>query len=182
MLCGIGESEIHENEIQISGYPFKPSTVYPSRTIKSNEIDAVCWDSYPPAIKIKDEYIFISREHSEKLKQFAERNKIKIFKTIWTWQWILEPYLDTEYTEENNSRLDELLSKSGILSEEVESIRGEVKDQMIKYNFDTMLWEWGGLGLEDVLAAMRTKYNEVKYEEFFRRAMEIQFRNIEYET
>ena len=182
MLCGIGESEIYENEIRISKYPFKPSIVYPNKKIQANIIDAICWDSYPPAIKIKDECIFISREQSDELKQFVSRNEIKTFKSIWTWQWLLEPYLDTEYTKETDKRLNELLNKNGISNEEIKSIRNEVKDQMMKYNFDTMLWEWGGLGLEDVLAAMRAKYNKVKFEDFFKRAMEIQFRNIEYDT
>ena len=74
------------------------------------------------------------------------------------------------------------MNKGGISNDEINSIRNEVKDQMMKYNFDTMLWEWGGLGLEDVLAAMRAKYNKVKFDDFFKRAMEIQFRNIEYNT
>ena len=182
MLCGIGESEIYENEIRISKYPFKPSNVYPNTRIKANQIDAICWDSYPPAIKIGDEYIFISREHSENLRKFSEINKVKTFKAIWTWQWLLEPYLDTEYAKETDKRLNDLLNKNGISNEEIKSIRNEVKDQMMKYNFDTMLWEWGGLGLEDVLAAMRAKYDKVKFEDFFKRAMEIQFRNIEYDT
>lgn len=182
MLCGIGKSEINEDEIRISQYPFKPSIVYPNMIIKANQIDAICWDSYPPAIKVKDEYIFISREHSEILKQFVVRNKVNTFKTIWVWQWLLEPYLDTEYTQETDLRLNELLNKGGISNDEINSIRNEVKDQMMKYNFDTMLWEWGGLGLEDVLAAMRAKYNKVKFDDFFKRAMEIQFRNIEYNT
>ena len=89
MLCGIGKSEINEDEIRISQYPFKPSIVYPNMIIKANQIDAICWDSYPPAIKVKDEYIFISREHSEILKQFVVRNKVNTFKTIWVWQWLL---------------------------------------------------------------------------------------------
>lgn len=76
----------------------------------------------------------------------------------------------------------ELLSENGISNEEVKNIRNEVKNQMIKYNFDTMLWEWGGLGLEDVLAAMRAKYNDKKFSEFYKRAMEIRFRNIIYES
>lgn len=67
MLCGIGESEILEDEIQIIGYPFEPSIVYPNMIIGPNDIDAICWKSYPPAIKIEHEYIFVSREHFDKL-------------------------------------------------------------------------------------------------------------------
>ncbi|WP_417602277.1 hypothetical protein [Owenweeksia hongkongensis] len=47
---------------------------------------------------------------------------------------------------------------------------------MLKYNFDTMLWEWGGLDLSDVLAAMRVKYNDEDFGNFYKQAMEIQLR------
>lgn len=180
MFCGIGESEVYKNEIRIKNYPFKPSSVFPKKTIRAEEVDALFWDAYPPLIKLKDDCIFISREYSDELKQFAEVNDVRTFKPIWNWQWILEPYLDTEYTEETHKGLLKLLDEKGIPLEEVASLRSEVKDQMIKYNFDTMLWEWGSLGLLDVLAAMRVKYKAKKFEDFYKRAMEIQFRNIEY--
>lgn len=44
---------------------------------------------------------------------------------------------------------------------------------MLKYNFDTMLWEWGGFDASDVLRAMRTKYRKEEFEDFYRRVMEI---------
>lgn len=182
MLCGIGEAEILENKIQIRNYPFAPSIVYPDKMIQSDEIDSISWDSYPPLIRINDEFIFISREKSEQLKVFAERNSIKTFKANWNWQWILEPYLDTEYTEEDHLRLNKLLSDNGISERAVKAIRSEVKDQMLKYNFDTMLWEWGGLGLADVLAAMRSKYNQTLFDGFYHRAMDIQLRNFSYDV
>jgi len=44
---------------------------------------------------------------------------------------------------------------------------------MLKYNFDTMLWEWCFLGTLDVLSAMRTKYKKEQYKEFYERVMKI---------
>lgn len=181
-LCGIGDSEILADTIEIKNYPFKPSIVYPNRIIHANEIDSISWDSYPPLIRLNDECIFISREYSDELKQFSIQNNIRTFKASSNWQWILEPYLDTEYTEDTNTRLIKLLSENGIRNEEVMNLRKEVKEQMLKYNFDTMLWEWVSLGLADVLAAMRVKYSKEQFEEFYARAMEIQLRNIKYET
>jgi hypothetical protein len=40
-----------------------------------------------------------------------------------------------------------------------------------------MLWEWGALGLSDVLRAMRTKYDKEQYREFYKKSMEIALRN-----
>jgi hypothetical protein len=53
----------------------------------------------------------------------------------------------------------------------VKSLRAEVENQMLKYNFDTMLWEWGGFGASDVLRAMRTKYNKNEFSDFYERVM-----------
>ena len=49
---------------------------------------------------------------------------------------------------------------------------------MLKYNFDTMLWEWISLGLPDVLQAMRVKYSDEEFEEFYKRAMTIENKNV----
>jgi hypothetical protein len=56
-------------------------------------------------------------------------------------------------------------------------LRAEVEIQMLKYNFDTMLWEWGGFSACDVLRAMRTKYNENEFREFYKRVMKIALLN-----
>lgn len=176
LICGIGESEILDAEIKVSKYPFEPSSVYPEKTIRANEISAISWDSYPPLIRIDNEVIFISRENSEELKKFADRNEIKTFKATRNWDWLLEPYLDTEYTDETDKRLRGLLKKNGFVNEEIDKIREEVENQMLKYNFDTMLWEWGGLGFSDVLSAMRVKYDKSEFVDFYNRGMEIQLR------
>lgn len=176
MICGIGESKILKTEIEILAYPFKPSTVFPNKKIKANEITAICHQSYPPLIKIGDEVIFISREHTESLKEFTERNNIATFKETKNWNWLLEPYLDTENTLEEDIKTNQLLNKHGFSDSEIMKIRTEVEKQMYKYNFDTMLWDWFSLGLPDVLAAMRVKYNEKEFTDFYKRAMEIELR------
>lgn len=175
-LCGIGESEILESEIRITDYPFKPSQAYPSRIFQASEIDAISFNSYPPLLKVNDEVIFISREHSNSLKLFITRNQVSTFEPTRNWSRILEPFLDTEYTPSNHDKILQLLSANNILENELILIREEVRSQMLKYNFDTMLWEWGDLALSDVLAAMRVKYNEEDFQDFFKRAMEIQLR------
>ncbi|ARS35680.1 hypothetical protein [Pontibacter actiniarum] len=177
MLCGIGESKINDSTIQITEYPFKPSSAYPEKLITVNLIDAVCLDSYPPFIKKEKEAIFISRVQLPELEDFVGRNQIPIVKPTNSWTWILEPYLDTEYTDDTHRNLIDLLSKKGITEDEVNAIRAEVKEKMFKYNFNTMLWEWGMLDLSSVLAAMRVKYNDEQFRDFYWRAMEIHFRN-----
>lgn len=177
MICGIGEARILENQIEVLAYPFKPSVVFPNKKIKADEITAICHQSYPPLIKIGDEVIFISREHTKSLKEFTEKNNIATFKETKNWNWLLEPYLDTAITPEEDIKTTQLLNRHGISTVEITQIRNEIGKQMYKYNYDTMLWDWFSLGLPDVLAAMRVKYDEKEFADFYKRAMEIELRN-----
>lgn len=176
LICGIGKSEILDSIIKISEYPFEPSSVFPNKEIKVDDIKSISWDSFPPLLRIDNEVIFISREHSDILKQFADRNRIEIFEPTGNWDWLLEPYIDTEYTDETDRKLTSLLKNNGILKKEIDEIRSEVREQMFKYNFDTMLWDWCNLGLSDVLGAMRLKYNKQQFTSFYNKAMEIELR------
>ncbi len=175
-LCGIGESEIKQTEIIIDNYPFEPSQVHPNRIIHFSEIDEIHLDNYPPTIKMGAELIFISREKIEPLGAFAENNKIPTNKLNANWQWITEPFLDTEYSEDQKERTIKILNANGISRDEVKQLRAEISKQMLKYNFDTMLWEWAALGLDDVLPAMRPKFGKEAFEEFYWKAMEIEQR------
>lgn len=105
-----------------------------------------------------------------------EKHNIKLAKHSWNWDWILEPYLDTEFTKENQVRVMKRLNENGIEKLEVNKIRREVGAQMYKYNFDTMLWDWCSLGFVDVLSAMRVKYNKEQFRDFYKRALEIEKR------
>ncbi|MCP3929743.1 MAG: hypothetical protein GY705_11650 [Bacteroidetes bacterium] len=175
-LCGIGESEIKQTEIIIDNYPFEPSQVHPNRIIHFSEIDEIHLDNYPPTIKMGAELIFISREKIEPLGAFAENNKIPTTNRNANWQWITEPFLDTEYSEDQKERTIKILNANGISRDEVKQLRDEISKQMLKYNFDTMLWEWAALGLDDVLPAMRPKFGKEAFEEFYWKAMEIEQR------
>jgi hypothetical protein len=98
------------------------------------------------------------------LKVLHEGTRVKIVERQNIWGWILEPSLDTEYTDETHQQFSLLLEDYGLTAEQVKTLRMEVKTQMFKYNFDTMLWEWCLLGANDVLKAMRTKYNKNEYQ------------------
>ncbi len=176
LICGIGESKILKEQILIKNYPFEPSSVYPEKTLSAHDITAICYEAYPPQVRIKGEVIFISRENYEALREFAKLHKLKTYKATRNWDWLLEPYLDTEYTRETEERITALLMENGISKKEIIKIRNEVQKQMLKYNFDTLLWDWTNLGLHDVLSAMRAKYNKAKFEDFYQRAMEIELR------
>jgi hypothetical protein len=177
LLVDLGEVTIGQDTITFTDYPFKPSIAFKQATFKPSDIDNIDPTGYPPTIKVGNELLFVSAKQKDELIKFVADNNIKTVDRLDIWSWILEPFLDTEFTAETDQRLTTLLEDYGLTADIVKSIRAEVETQMLKYNFDTMLWEWGGLGVSDVLRAMRTKYNKEQYREFYKRAMEIALTN-----
>jgi hypothetical protein len=173
LLVSMGQFTIGDDFLIIENYPFEPSIAFGQTMFKADQIDDIDFKSYPPTFRIENELVFLSADKKPELEEFANKNNIKTVERPMIWDWILEPFLDTEYTTESDQRLTILLEKYGLTTDQVKSLRAEVETQMLKYNFDTMLWEWGGLGADDVLRAMRTKYNKDEFTDFYKRVMKI---------
>ncbi|NJM90271.1 MAG: hypothetical protein HC847_27170 [Hydrococcus sp. RU_2_2] len=147
-----------------------------TRKIISGDIVNICIKSAPPTIRVNNELIFVSAKYRQELSDFAERNKIPLSDRVELWDWILEPFLDTEFTDEHKERLYGILEKYDLNRQSVDHLREIVKEQMMKYNFDTMLWEWGMFGALDVLQAMKPKLNTEDFNSFYNQVMEIALR------
>lgn len=173
LLVSLGQLTIGDDFLQIENYPFEPSIAYRQSILKTDQIDDIDFKSFPPTIRINDELIFLTSEKKQALENFATKHNIQTTERPMLWERILEPFLDTEYTSKTDLRLTKLLTSYGLSSKTVKSLRTEVETQMIKYNFDTMIWDWGGLGALDVLKAMRTKYNKAAFKEFYNLVMTI---------
>lgn len=177
LLVSTGQLTVGNDFLKIENYPFEPSIAYRQSIFKADQIDEIDFKSYPPTIRIGEELIFLTREKKDELENFAKSNNIKTVERPTIWGWILEPFLDTDFTPETDERLTKLLEAYGLTIEQIKSLRTEVETQMLKYNFDTMLWEWGGLDTLEVLKAMRTKYDKNEYQNFYKRAMKIALLN-----
>lgn len=169
----LGQSTISDAGITIHNYPFTPSIAYGDKTFMASDIKNIDFESAPPMLQIGSELIFISAEHKDRLKQFSTQNNISIIQHPPIWNWILEPFLDTEFTSEHESRLNNLLAQYGLAETEILNIRTKVKAQMVKYNFDTMLWNWTDLGAIDVLFAMRPKLSDTDFKNFYKEVMKV---------
>lgn len=177
LLCGVGQSKILETTIHISNYPFEPSIAFPEKIIEAEHISAISLDFGPYKLFVEDDIVFVSAKYKDELTKFAKSNAIKLVPHSNNWEWILQPYVDTEFTEENRQWCYQKLNEKGFNNAEIELLRNEVAEQMYKYNFDTMLWDWCSLGLSDVLSAMRVKYNKNEFREFYYKAIAIYKRN-----
>ena len=173
LLISLGETTLSDDFIKIENYPFEPSIAFRQTVFRVDQIDDIDFKFCPPTIRLNDELIFLSAQIKSELKSFAQRNGINTVERQSVWDWILEPFLDTEFTTEIDQRCTRLLENCGLSTDQVQSLRREVEIQMLKYNFDTMLWEWCSLGITDVLRAMRTKYSKDEFRDFYKRAMSI---------
>lgn len=95
------------------------------------------------------------------------------------WEFLTEPFLDTEPTRGEIERTTQILIRNGFTQDEIANIRLEVEKQMKIYNFESMLMEAESLSIFDVLCAMTGAFKSPKqYEDFYWRAMEIEMRSV----
>lgn len=173
LLAPTGEVIVGDDHIEIRNYLFEPSVAFGRTTFHAAEIGDLDLTAHPPTMRIDRELIFLTAEKKAELDAFAQRNRVPTVSREPIWDWILEPFLDTEFTRDQEARLESLLALHGLDPGIVGEIRKEVEVQMIKYNFDTMLWAWTGLGACDVLRAMRTAYDRDVFRIFYRRVMAV---------
>ncbi|MGH1519831.1 DUF7079 family protein [Chryseobacterium sp. JK1] len=173
LFIPLGQLTLFDDFLKIENYPFKPSIAYKQNIFKSAEMDDIDFRSYPPNFRIENELIFLPKSQNNEIELFAKRNTIKTVQRPPIWSWLLEPFLDTEYTQGTDQKLMENLSEYGLSVDQISLLRAEVESQMLQYNFDTMLWEWVSFDTSDVLRAMRPKYKKNEFESFYKRVMKV---------
>ena len=175
--------EFLENKIKFINYPFKISDVYFKKEILLSEIEVCIENFIPPVIQTKKkELLFISAVQKEQLLLFCKKNKIPVIQKNENWADILEIFLDIDITKEELEFCYKRLKQNGISKELCDTIRKEVCNKMIAYNFDSCLWEWVHLGLYDILEASLgilsgKKYcmEQKEFQKFYWQAMKIEF-------
>ncbi len=172
----LGKITFATDSLKFEDYPFDCSFVSTNPVLNIKDIINICVNSAPPTVKVDNELIFISAEHKQKLIDFAEKNNLPFSDRPALWDWILEPFLDTEFTAEDKERIYILLEKYELGRETVDKLRETVTEQMIKYNFETMLWEWTMFSALDVLNAMKPRLTPNEFKIFYKQVMEIALR------
>ena len=167
--------------IAFAKYPFPPASIYPHGRVAYSAIRDVDPDAAPPEVRTKDgETLFISAEQSAEFRDAIGNAELAVVRRVDVWDLLLEPFLDTELTAEEEERTMATLERLGVSRAEVSQIRQSVKNPVLAYN--ALLWDWAHLGLYDVLTAMRlgvawtTLLNRLlprRYDEFYWKAMEL---------
>ncbi|WP_410873300.1 hypothetical protein [Nocardia sp. A7] len=145
---------IADTEIRFADYPFAGASVYPDGVIAISEIADADPRALPPQVRTVDgETLFLRAADRPALDEFCRRNGIETHRGPDIWGDLLEPFLDTSFDAEDQRATDTRLHRAGLSQEEIVAIRERVGPAMMSYNFDSMLWEWAHLGLDDLLSA-----------------------------
>ena len=181
--------KIHKNYINFIEYPYKCSAAYRNKKIEASEIiEAMEFFCLNTIRTIDGELIMIPKPKESKnpLLVFCRENDISVKKRKDIWGMILEPFLDTEHSQEYIERTYTTLEKHGIDRKECNALRQEVSERMIAYNFESCLWEWVRLGLYDVLNAScgilsgeKHRLSDTDFETFYKKAMVIALKGFE---
>nr|MDO8079203.1 hypothetical protein [Candidatus Freyarchaeota archaeon] len=170
----------YSDSIEFVDYDYFPSSVYPNKKIYANEILEIDLKAAPPALRIKNELIFVSARCLDQLGAFAKKNNIPIIERYDIWDSILEPFLDTEFSEEHKQITLQNLKKFGLDEALIQKWRKRVSGPMVAYNFGTGLWDWVHLGQWDLLQAHKlflgTRINEEEFTKLYWESMEIALR------
>lgn len=173
--------EILNEGINFVEYPFLAASIYPHGLIAFSNIDEYIENFIPPAIKTKThEILFVPETVKEQVKSLCTEKCIPVVSRDDNWSFILEPFLDTEFTEDTKENCYIKLEENGISRQLCDNIRSEVEESMLAYNFDSCLWEWVYLGLFDllnacsgILSGSKHRLNDEAFKDVYNRAMKI---------
>jgi len=142
--------------IQIMQYPFRPASIKRRGRVLLSAIRDVDPAATPPEIRtLSGETLFISAEQKQEFEAYIEDTQLPIVHRIDVWHLLLEPFLDTEFSSKQQEETLAVLGSLGLLPTEVSNIRDS--GAMLAYNF--FLWDWGHLGLFDLLTATHQGLN-----------------------
>lgn len=176
------EVEFKNDGIYFCDYPFPPASVFPNGKLSYEQILEI--GALASEVRTKErEILFIPAKNREDLQRVAAERSIPVVKRIDVWSLILEPFLDTEFSPEQQERTLSVLEDNGVSRKECQKIRASLRLCMYSYNFLSGLWDWCSLDLSDVLDARMGKLSgwwfrlsPRKYRKFYAEAMEIAFR------
>lgn len=167
--------------LEFATYKYPPASIYPSGKVHSSDIANVGINCFPPEIRLRTgEIIFVPAPEKERLRDWSQQNEIQMTERVDVWSLLLEPFLDTQFSDQDQVRTLQTLKQCGFTETEVASIREQVNDIMVAYNFDSMLWEWVHLGQTDLLDAYAgmlvpssRRMSPAAFRDFYWRTMEI---------
>ena len=156
--------QIDNDELVFSNYEFPPAPVYPTGRLARHQVSEIVILTGQARVRCEPfQLLRIPFLDREQVFEWAHRTNIPCNEWIDVWGNLLEPFLDTEYTNERAAKIESELSSVGMDATTVKALRSEVSSMMKAYNFDSMLWDWTYLDIFDLLSAARGTLSGPQY-------------------
>lgn len=136
-------------------YPFPGASVHPSGLVPWSDVREVDPQATPPEVRTCDELFFVPGSHRDELARRAAAHAVPIVRRVDVWALILEPFLDTTTSADDEERTLDRLERAGVPWADAVGLRAHFAPAMVAYNFTSMLWAWAHLGSYDLLLALR---------------------------
>jgi len=138
--------------IVFNSYPFPGASVFPHGAVPYTSIRDVDPTATPPEIRLNTgETLFISATYNDDFAAVIIKHNLKVCQRVDLWALLLEPFLDTSFTQEQKEQTLRVLENFNVGREEAKKIRKCVATKMYAYN--SIHWDWVHLGLADLLEA-----------------------------
>ena len=129
----------------------------PVRAVPAETLSEIMVGWYPPTVRTKTgEYIFIEAVKAAQLADLGTRFNVPFVRRHDVWSDILEPFLDTQMSAQDQVRSFERLEKSGLTRAQVEAIRAQHTAGML--GLTALTWEWFHYGMCDLFEVTKAKY------------------------
>ena len=144
--------EFSPEGLRYEAYPFAPSVAARRALVRWTIVRDADPNATPPEVRLKSgETLFVTRTQKAELASTLARAGIPIVSRPDVWHWLLEPYLDTQFTPSDTEQTLARLESAGVSPKETDAIRAKVGRFMLAYN--AIHWDWVHLGLDDLLVA-----------------------------
>lgn len=161
-----------EDGVQFVDYEFEPASVFPNGLLPYDEILEL-WDSWiPPVLRTRDdELLFISVHSKDDVAAALRARNIPVVDRFDVWERLLEPFLDTQHSEDHIEKTLRELEAHGVSRAECARIRHVLGEPLCTYNYTCCVWDWCHLDLSDLFSSFRVSPNpahKLDVEEFRR--------------
>ena len=142
------EARFEQDSLVYDRYPIAGASVHPSGRVAPGAIAEVDPDNRR-LLTVAGEFLYFPYALIEPARAFAERHGLPLVHRAEPWSLILQPFLDTEHSAEQEASALAQLAAWGLEPAEVARLRETVEAPMMA--FTALTWEWAFYGLEDYL-------------------------------
>ena len=171
------EGEVRETELFVASYPFAYASVFPGNAVVPAARVTAIFSSISDAAFVLDgkEIVFLPKQCKPELEAFASRHCIPSPRIREVWSDLAEPYIDTDYSAEQEASDFQSLTERGYDRKEVRALRRQMAPTLLTATWFT--FEWGFYTTQDVLRAFAIISPQQFTKQFYENVMEVALRS-----